>query len=391
MDFRETDQESRFRLRLREWLADLPRRWHDATDDTDDDTVAIRFAAGRQWHGTLAEGGWLGLDWPAEYGGRGLDGVYQIILNEELDAIDAPQLATWVGVELVGPTLLRWGSPAQRERYLAPILAATEVWCQCFSEPEAGSDLAAVRTTATRTENGFVLTGHKQWTSWAQFAQFALVLARTGAEADRHRALTCFIVPMSAPGVRIEPIPMLYGDAEECDVYLDSVHVPADAVVGEVNQGWPVVMTSLTLARGAATLGRIRILGSRYRRFATETVVAQARETSHDVQSGPMALIGARLEALRFLAYRKVGELVDEGAPGAIASTEKLLWARLSTELAELALDNAGLQGVTEVSRWGGSTGWRRQFYRSLANEIEGGTNEIQRTTIARHVLRLPC
>ncbi|MTD56056.1 acyl-CoA dehydrogenase family protein [Amycolatopsis pithecellobii] len=386
MDFRETDEETRFRLELRKWLASVPHRRQGSADDSD--TVAMRFTAGRRWHSALAEGGWLGLDWPTEYGGRGLDGAYQIILNEELDAIDAPQLATWVGVELVAPTLLRWGSPAQRERHLPPILAGTEVWCQGFSEPDAGSDLAAVQTTATRTETGFVLTGHKQWTSWAQFAQYALVLARTGEESARHRALTCFIVPLSAPGVRVTPIPMLYGDAEECDVHLDSVHVPADAVVGEVDQGWQVVMTSLSLARGAATLARIRTLGSLYRHFATETLAAR---TAHDVLPQPLALTGARLEALRFLAYRKIGEMVEDGEPGPIASTEKLLWARFSTQLAELALDSAGLLGVTEAGPWGGSTGWRRHLYRSFANEIEGGTNEIQRTIIARHVLGLPC
>jgi alkylation response protein AidB-like acyl-CoA dehydrogenase len=391
MDFRETPQEAQFRAELRSWLRENVRGRGQFLDQDERDTVALRFTVGHQWHRALARGRWLGLDWPTEHGGRGLGPTYQIILDEELDAADAVPVATWVGLELVGPVLLRFGTEHQKRRYTPEILNGNEVWCQAFSEPSAGSDLAAVRTVATPSRNGFTITGHKQWTSSAQFSDYALVLARTGDPALRHRSLSCFVVPLAAPGVTVRPIPMLYGDAEECDVLLSDVEVGPDALVGTLDEGWQVVMASLTLARGAATLTRIANLQRLFRRLVEENLVWPQGTAPSDTLSAPLALLHARLQALRFLAYRKVGELVGEGAPGPIASTEKLLWARLSTEVAELALETAGLEGLAEPDPRGRSTGWRRQFYRALANEIEGGTNDIQRTVIARHVLKLPC
>jgi alkylation response protein AidB-like acyl-CoA dehydrogenase len=393
MDLHDSPEEAAFRLELREWLENNVPAGDGAAEDDRPSTVTERFAQHHAWHAALHSGGWLGLDWPAEFGGRALSPIHQLILNEELDAVDAPPIANWVGLELVGPSLLRWGSEEQKRRWLPGILDGTNVWCQGFSEPGAGSDLAAVTTTATKTDGGWVLDGHKRWTSWAQFSDHVLVLARTGPVEARHRALSCFVVPMDATGLRVEPIPMLYGDAEESDLSLSGVHVPDDALVGDVDRGWGVVMTSLTLARGPATLARISTLQASFRALAAtvmDGMPAVARSDGDHRQLSELTEIYAELEALRFLAYRKMGELEETGAPGQIASTEKLLWAQLNAKVGRLTVEWAGFKAIASPL---GALAPRaqREFYRALAGEIEGGTNEIQRTVIARHVLGLPC
>ncbi|MFF9018704.1 acyl-CoA dehydrogenase family protein [Streptomyces eurythermus] len=393
MNVTETPDQTRFRHELRTWLDEHVRpQWREPGFE-EQASVALRFAVRRKWHRTLATGGWIGVEWPVEYGGRGLTPVHGLILSEELARARALPIADWVGVELVAPTLLRCGSHEQRNRYLPGIKDGSQVWCQGFSEPAAGSDLAAVTTVATRTADGYRISGHKRWTSWAQFADFALVLARTGDPAERHRTLSCFIVPLGSPGVTIEPIPMLYGDAEECDLHLDDVEVPADALVGEENKGWRTVMTSLTLARGSATLIRIAALKRTFDGLTRDVFApgVPAAGLPDDSVLRSFTLLHARLEALGHLARRKMGEMEDDGLPGQIASTEKLLWARLSSDIARFGMETQDLDGIVEPDPTGVSTGWRREMYRAMANEIEGGTNAIQRTTIARHVLKLPC
>lgn len=378
MDFRDDAANAAFRTRLREWLA-VRRAGRDYGDSHRELLAADRrFMQGLQWHRELYKGGWLGLDWPVEYGGKGLGPEYPLILHEELGAVYAPVGPTWIGLELVGPTLLRWGSEDQKNTYLPGILDGSVTWCQGFSEPEAGSDLASVTTLATRSESGWVLEGQKRWTSWAHLADRCLVVARTGSREARHRALTCFIMPTDDPRVTIEPIPMMHGDAEECDVFLHGVQVPDDAVVGELDGGWHIVMNSLDLARGPATFGRITVLNGMFRQLADEILTSRGAASAMTTY---VAELYAEVEALRYLAYRMVGETSEAGKPGRAASVEKLLWARLYLRVTRLALDWSGLSATPR---------WNSEFYRAIAAGIEGGTDEIQRTIIARHVLGLP-
>ncbi|MEU6131761.1 acyl-CoA dehydrogenase family protein [Saccharopolyspora sp. NPDC047091] len=372
-----------FRGRLRAWLPEnLPRT-------PEPDGVEDRFWWRHAWHRTLHRGGWIGVDLPAELGGHGLDALHRAVLIDELTAADAPPIANWVGVELVAPTLVAWGSAEQRAEHVPAILDGGSVWCQAFSEPEAGSDLAAVTTRATPDGDGFVLRGRKRWSSWSRFADQVLVLARTGSTEARHKALSCFIVPLARPGVSVRPVPMLYGDAEESDIVLDDVRVGADALVGELDRGWSVLMTSLSLARGLSTLTRVGAL-----RRALARLISERIESCGSAADLPptevMALTDfhARAEALRGLAYRKVADLAADGVPGPVASTEKLLWGELSRQVAEHAVLLGGLDALAPSG--GMATGWLLELYRGIGNAIEGGTSEIQRTTIARHVLGLP-
>lgn len=378
MDFRDNAADAAFRARLRDWLAEHDPSRHCGNRRRDPLTANQRSALGRQWHRELFQGGWLGLDWPPEYGGQGLGPEYPLICHEELGAVNAPVGPTWIGLELIGPTLLRWGTEDQKRTYLPRILDGSVAWCQGFSEPEAGSDLASVTTVATRVGSGWVLVGHKRWTSWAHLADRCLVVARTGPREARHQALTCFIVSTGDPQIAIAPIPMMNGNAEECDVFLNGVLVSGDDVVGDLNGGWQIVMNSLALARGPATFGRIVALNGMFRRLVSDVLLSPG---VGDIMTTQIAELHAEVEALRYLAYRAAGQFSAVGAHSQAASVQKLLWARLYLRLTRHALDWDGLSGMTE---------WNREFCRAIAAGIEGGTDEIQRTIIARHVLGLP-
>lgn len=384
MDLVDDTEQARFRARLRDWLRTYAPREQPPTG------VEELFWWRHDWHRALYKGGWVGVDLPVEFGGGGLDVVHRLIVIEELTAADAPPIANWVGVELVAPTLLRCGTERQQRTHVPAILDGREVWCQAFSEADAGSDLAAVRTTATTDGAGFVLHGAKRWSSWSRFADHVLVLARTGPPESRHRGLTCFLVQADAPGLTITPIPMLYGDAEEGDVTFDGVRVSADAVLGAVDGGWKVLMTNLSFARGMATLTRVGTLRQSLVRLVRERVTGAGGAAALPAgEAAALATYYARVEALRGLAYRKVGELATDGVPGPIASTEKLLWGELSKELAGYAVALGGLDALQQPDG-PVATGWPMELFRGLGNAIEGGTSEIQRSTIARHVLGLP-
>lgn len=383
--------EAAFRAELRAWLRRDPAAalLEEAQRGTARGDVGQRFELRTRWHRALHEGGWMGVSWPSRFGGRGLPFAYQIILNEELTAVQAPPIAAWVAVELVAPVLMKWGTPAQQDALLPGILAGETVACQGFSEPGAGSDLAAVSTTARRDGEHWVLDGTKVWTSWAQHSSVAVVLARTDPAQPGHRGLSCFLVDIDTPGLRVEPLRMLHGGAEENWLHLDGVRVGDEALLGEPGRGWRVVMHSLSLARGVSSLTRT----------ATVEVAIARLLTAHSTGAAPLdevtahrlAVLHARARALRWLCYRVVGELDQDGVPGSIASTEKLLWARLSRDVAALTLDVHGLPGLTEPTDWAGDTNTAERFdyLRTLADSVEGGTDEIQREILATRVLGL--
>ena len=391
MDLRETSEERAFRASIKSWLAEqVPLLWN-GDGRREPPELFHRFTFRRKWHRKMHQGGWIGLDWPREYGGRGLSLVEQLIVNEEIAKAEAPPIANWVGVEIVGPTLIKWGSDAQKRAYLPGILSGDDVWCQAWSEPGAGSDLAAISTTAVEGKNGWTISGAKRWTSWAQFAHYCIVLARVGAPKLRHRSLACFIVPLDTPGVTVKPIPMMNGESEENDVIFDNVKIPHDNLVGTPSGGWSVVLTAMGLARGTATLMRAVELEVMFQNVAR--MARQLPDPAECALSKPgvrrqLVRLQTRIEALKYLAYRKIGDLESTANYNAVASTEKLIWGRLTRELTELAVHIQGPYAL--IANGGGETWpgyWRQSYLRAKANAIEGGTDEIQKNTIAKQIL----
>lgn len=388
----EIESEEAFRVSARAWLrANLPDGWL-AGPRREPRRLVDRFKFRHEWHRRLYRGGWMGLHWPKCCGGRGLSLVEQILFNEEAAAVEAPPIANWVGVELVGPTLIRWGSEEQQQNYLPRILSGDDIWCQAWSEPNAGSDLANVETTAVREGGDFLITGHKRWTSWAQFASHCVVLSRTGSSSLRHKSLSCFIVPLSQPGITICPIAMANREAEENDVYFSQVRVPAQNMLGPLDDGWRVVLTAMEHARGTATLFRAVELEGMLKRLLRSAKTARAGAGLADCRiRHRLTLLQTEIEALTCLAYRKLGELKKGLNTTATASVEKLIWSRLSQEITGLALQLEGLNALTGSSDndeiWPGQ--WCDSLFRAKGTAIEGGTDEIQRNIIARRVLDL--
>jgi alkylation response protein AidB-like acyl-CoA dehydrogenase len=388
----DSESDEVFRGTVRQWLREnLPEGWLSGRR-REPARLGDRFAFRHDWHRRLYGGGWMGIHWPKADGGRGLSMAEQLIFNEELATAKAPQIANWVGVELVGPTLIRWGDFEQKAIYLPRILDGSDIWCQGWSEPDAGSDLTAVGCTAIRQGNTFRIDGHKRWISWAQFASHCMVLTRTGDPQLRHKTLSCFIVPLNSPGVLVRPILMANEEAEENDLLLDSVVVPAANMVGPLNGGWQIVLTAMALARGTATLARTVELEIFFQRLLQMARVP--REMDQPALADPrlrqrLIDLWVRIEALKYLVYRKVGEIQRGSEAGPAASAEKLIWSQLSQDLTELALHIEGAKGLLNLpldsETWPGE--WSQKYFRAKATAIEGGTDEIQCNTIARRVL----
>lgn len=396
MNLRETDDERRFRSEAREWLAhNLPDGWvanRMREPNNPDERVAFRHA----WHKKLYAGGWLGLTWPRAYGGRELRLAHQLIFNEELVRADAPQIASWVGLELLGPTLLIYGTDEQKRRFLPAILNGEHQWCQGFSEPDAGSDLFAISTRAVRTDAGWRISGRKKWTSWAQYSQYCLLLARNGDPKDRHKSLSTFIVPMNAPGLTVVPTRMIDGESEENELILDGVEIGADALVGKLDAGAEIIITNMSFARGIGTIERTLWLERSLKRlWRTVEALSQRGGSSFAWERARRQLVtlDASVQALKYLGYRKVTEIEETGEPGGKASVEKLAWAEIGQAVTRLAMEVLGPHALIEDldlndGTWPGQ--WPKEYFRSKGGAIEGGTDEIQKDTIAKRVLARP-
>ena len=376
MDLSFTAEEQAFATEVREWLAanmgDVPAF---ASFDAEVEW-------GRQWQGRLAAERWVGLHWPAEYGGRGASPVQVAIFNAEYARARAPQLVNRVGLNLAGPTLLAHGTAEQKERWLAKILTATEIWCQLFSEPGAGSDLAALTTKAEPAEDGWLLSGQKVWTSYAQYARWGICLARTDPDAPKHRGISYLVVDMEASGIDVRPLTQITGEAEFNEVFLDEVFVPADHLVGELNQGWAVANTTLAHERGTNFPFKEQVVHEVY---LAELWAEAAR---HDKLDDPavvdhLAQAYVELAVLRLHNWRTLSRLARGEEPGPESSWVKLAWTDLTQHLSEAALDVVD----PESPLWGK---WQRQWLWSKAASIAGGTSEIQRTIIGDRILGLP-
>ncbi|MEU5696839.1 acyl-CoA dehydrogenase family protein [Actinosynnema sp. NPDC020468] len=379
-----TADDEKFRAEVRAWLhANLHGDFADVVGTGGPGHEHEALDRRREWERRLGEGGWTGLGWPQDKGGRNLSLARQVIFHEEYARAGAPGRLGHMSEQLVGPTLLAFGTPDQQRRFLPGILDGSVLWCQGYSEPGAGSDLAGVRTRAVRDGDRYVLDGQKVWTSLAHVADWCFVLARTSG--TRHAGLSYLLVPMDQPGVTVRPIAQLTGTSEFNEVFFDGAVTAADNLVGEEGDGWRVAMATLAFERGVATLGQQ--VG-----FARELDAVVERARSNGALADPVlrarvvdAWIG--LEVLRCTALRTL-QSAGDGVPGLEGSISKLQWARWHRDLGELAVDVAG-ELVTDGPPYE-LTDAQRLFLYTRADTIYGGTDEVQRTIVAERLLGLP-
>ncbi len=393
MDVRDSPSEAAFRARVRSWLADnLPRGW--GSRDFVEPSGAERLAFLKDWSRRMYEAGLIGLTWPKAYGGFEAAPTHQAILMEELGRAGAPDHATPIGLGMAGPAILAHGTEEQRRRYLPKILTGEEIWCQGFSEPEAGSDLASLQTRAERDGDDYVITGQKVWSSFAYEADQCILLARSEPGAERHAGLTYFIVPMHADGVRVRPLRQITGEAEFNEIFLDGVRVPAANVVGEPGDGWAVAVTTLMHERAnLAVMLTVRLDDALNKvvALARGTWRAGRREADDPLIRDRIAELWTDVQALRFTNARAMSTLMNAGMPGPEGSIVKVVWAEANQRLTKLALDIEGAGAMLSGGEHAVANGrWQRLQLRSRGNSIEGGTSEILRDVIAERILGLP-
>jgi alkylation response protein AidB-like acyl-CoA dehydrogenase len=380
MDLRFSAREEAFRAEARAWLDEhLTGEFADARGLGGSGREHEGYEVRRAWERLLGKAGWTCLGWPVEHGGRNASLTEQVIWAEEYTRADAPARVNHFGEHLLGPTLIALGTPAQQRRFLPPIVRADELWCQGYSEPDAGSDLAGVRTTAVRDGDEWVVTGQKVWTSLAHWADWCFVLARTNADAPRHRGLSYLLVPMDQPGVEIRPIVQLTGTSEFNEVFFDGARTAAGNVVGGVDDGWRVAMATLGFERGVSTLAQQ--IGFQ-RELDRVLALARANGRARDpVVRQRLAAAWTGLRLLRWNALRTMS--AGDRQPGPEASISKLAWATWHRALGELAVDVGGLPAQ-------GDEVLERLFLFTRADTIYGGSNQIQRNVIGERVLGLP-
>ena len=385
MDLSFTDEERAFAANVRGWLeanVELPPPFASVDDEV---------AWGRRWQATLAQERWVGIQWPSEYGGRDASPVQVAIFNMEYARSRAPQPVNRVGINLAGPTLLAHGTNEQKQRWLRKILSAEEIWCQLFSEPGAGSDLAALATRAVPVDDGWLLTGQKVWTSYARHARWGICLARTNQDAPKHQGISYLVVDMKAPGIDIRPLVQITGEAEFNEVFLDEVFVPRDQLVGEIDRGWAVANTTLAHERGTSFPFKEQVV---HEVLLDELYALAAERGALDDPELSDALTQAfvELRVLRLHNWRTLSRLGRGVEPGPESSWVKLAWTDMTQHLSEGALgvvgDAAPLWAGADDNPGAGK--WQRQWLWSKAASIAGGTSEVQRTIIGERVLGLP-
>ena len=394
MDFSLTPAQEAFRGEVRAWLgANLPPDW--ATRPVTEVPRADMYEFGRVWQRKLHEAGLLGITWPKEYGGRGLTWMEELIFHEEMVFHKAPPPLNIIGLGMAGPTIIAYGTEAQKTRHLQKILTGEEIWCQGYSEPDAGSDLAGLKTRAIPDGDDYVVNGQKAWTSLAHIADWMMLLARTDPEAPKHKGITYFLVDMHAPGIMVRPLRQLTGDAEFNEVFFEHVRVPASNILGGVNRGWEVGITTLMYERLALGFG----LQARFQ-IVLDAVIGLARRMRHNggtaaqdpVLRQKLAQLVIDNAVFKYTGARAITRLLRGERPGPEASAGKIWWCERHQALQETAQELMGLYGqIGKGSPWAVDQGlWQYAFLRSRANSIEGGTTEIQRNIIGERVLGLP-
>ena len=380
MDLNDSPQQAEFRAKVRSWLeehkAEAPPR-----APTGDEDAYIQ--ARREWQGKLAEAGLAGVTWPKELGGQGLGPIEQVTVNQEIGRAGVPGILDVIGVGMLGPTIIAHGTDEQKGRYLGPMLHGDEVWCQLFSEPAAGSDLAGIQSRAREDDGGFLLNGQKVWTTNAQFASFGLLLARTDADVPKHKGLTMFVVPMDAEGATVRGLRQISGEAEFNEVFFDDVRLGPENVVGGVGNGWTTALTTLMFERLTIGLGS-EGMGYRADRFSAAIASDPDAVRDPDVRQR-LGELASELIALRFLGYRTLTALQKGQIPGPESALAKITTVNAAIAATDLIADVIGPDALDdERSEWA----YAISFLPGLKSA--GGTEEILRNTVGERVLGLP-
>jgi len=394
MDFSFSAEEEHFRQDLREWLKNnLPPGWGTSAFKGPKGDERIQFL--RDWQRNLHAGGYLGLSWPKEYGGRGASMIELAIFNEEMARVEAPGPLNVLGLSMAGPTIIVHGTEEQKKRYLLKILNCDEIWCQGFSEPGSGSDVASIRTKAELKGDEFVVNGQKVWTSLAHIADWCMLLVRTDPNAPKHRGMSYLLVDMKSPGITVRPLKQMTGESEFNEVFFEDVRVPRANLVGEMNNGWGVALTTLMNERGTASFGtqaRFRIIYDNLVTLAKKSAVNGRPAAQDPLIRQQLAQHLIDVEILKYNCFRNFTRLLRGGTPGPEGSILKLWWSELNQRMQETAMTLQGSYGqLLRDSPWAVESGrWQYNFLRSRANTIEAGTSEIQRNIIAERVLQMP-
>ena len=393
MDFSFSPEEEQFRQELRSWLqTNLPPGW-GSTFRMPKGKERIEFL--RSWQRKLHEGGYLGLSWPKEYGGRGASMIELAIFNEEMAKVGAPGPLNALGLSMAGPTIIVHGTEEQKKRYLPKILNCEEIWCQGFSEPGSGSDVASIRTRADLRGDEFIVNGQKVWTSLAQISDWCMLLVRTDPDAPKHRGMSYILVDMKSSGITVRPLRQMTGESEFNEVFFEDVRIPRANLVGELNNGWGVALTTLMNERGTASFGtqaRFKIIYDSLVGLARKSLVNGRAATQDSDIRQQLAQHLIDVELLKLNCFRNFTRLLRGGTPGPEGSILKLWWSELNQRMQETAMTLQGSYGqLLRDSLWAVEGGrWQYNFLRSKANTIEAGTSEIQRNIIAERVLRMP-
>jgi len=376
MDLTLTPEEQAFRDEVRAWIEEN----HPGPAPQGGDQTQFEFE--REWQRTLHAAGWAGISWPKEYGGRGATLIEQAIFQEEMARAKAPRPANVLGLVMGGPVVIAHGTEEQKERFLEPILSAEEIWCQGFSEPGSGSDLASLKTRAVKEDGGWRITGQKVWTTYAHHAKWCMLLARSDPDAPKHKGLTYFILDMEQDEVEVRPLRQITGEAEFNELFIDGAWVPDENVIGGEGNGWAVAITTLMNER--AGLGATAALGLQATLDDLIELAKRRGRAGDPLVRDRIARLKIAVEGLRLGALRSLTATMRVGIPGPEGSIAKLQWSAANQAMTELALELGGLEALrTDDS-------WSYRFLRSRANSIEGGTSDVLRNIVAERVLGLP-
>ena len=392
MDLNLTAAELSFRDEFRVWLhANVPKDW----DEFREAEMEPRFEYLKKWQRKLYEGGWAGISWPKAYGGRGASLMEQVIFWQEMALADAPPMANVLGLGLIGPTIIAFGTEAQKKRFLPKILSAEEIWCQGFSEPDAGSDLANLRCEGRLDGNHYVINGQKVWNSYGWAADWCELVVRTDPNVAKHKGITMVLVDMKSPGVEVRPLKQMTGETEFNEIFFHDVRVPVENVIGKVNEGWSAAIGTLMHERGTFGAGLQIIYQRNMSRLIelSKTIQRNGRPASQDpLVRQKLAQCYAEIEIMRMNQMRAFSRISATGVPGPEGSIQKIFWSELNQRFQQAAQEILGPYGQLETGDPHAidKGAWSYGYLRTRGNTIEAGTSEIQRNIIGHFVLGLP-
>jgi alkylation response protein AidB-like acyl-CoA dehydrogenase len=392
MDLTLTVEEKQFRDELRTWLeANVPKDWNEWREKP----IEESFPYLRAWQWKLYEGGWAAVSWPKEYGGRSASLMQQSIFWEEMARVEAPPMANSLGLGLIGPTIIAYGTDAQKKRYVPKILSAEEIWCQGFSEPNAGSDLASLQTEARLDGDHYAVNGQKVWTSYGWVGDWCEVVVRTDSSVPKHKGLTVLLIDMKSPGVEVRPLRQMTGESEFGEIFFRDVRVPKENVLGKLNDGWNVAVSTLMYERGSYG-ARLHLI---FRRNISRLIelARTLQRNGHTAEQDPLirqklAQCYAEIEIMRLNQMRAFSRITATGVPGPEGSIQKIFWSELNQRVQQIAQELLGpygqLQAGDPLAPDKGM--WSYGYLRTRGNTIEAGTSEVQRNIIGHFVLGLP-